>query len=55
MRQIEEFLLPAGCTVQARLRAYTDTGVALAEFDMVIDGRFGGTHMKWLIYADPPQ
>jgi hypothetical protein len=49
VRQIEEFLLPAGCSVEARQRRYIEGGVPLAEFDLVIRGRFGSTNIVWLI------
>ena len=48
VRQIEELFLPLGCSVEANYKVY-DKGVPIAEFDIVIRGRFGSTDMTWLI------
>lgn len=49
VQQIEELYLPPGCDVQVRKRVYDESGVQLAEFDVVIQGKFGSTDISWLI------
>lgn len=47
--QIEKEAGLPDATVTSRVKAYADNGKQIAEFDIVIEGRFGTTDMRWLI------
>ncbi|HEY2389906.1 MAG TPA: hypothetical protein VGK22_01925 [Candidatus Angelobacter sp.] len=49
VRSMEEYLLPDGFKVESRERIFNDAGEQIAEFDLVISGRFGSTGVSWLI------
>jgi hypothetical protein len=42
-------LIPKGFEIEARERIYNNTGVQIAEFDIVIKGKLGSAQLKWLI------
>jgi hypothetical protein len=49
VKLIEGFLIPQGFTIESRERIYTETGIQIAEFDIVITGTRDGALTKWLI------
>lgn len=48
-REIERRLLPKGFEVLANEKVFNDSGVQIAEFDIIVKGNLGSTSFKWLI------
>jgi hypothetical protein len=46
---LEESLKPKGLTVEKNDKVFDDDGNQIAEFDIIVSGKFGSTEMKWLI------
>ena len=46
---IESRLVPQGFQVELRERVYNDSGIQIAEFDILITGRVGSMTFSWLI------
>jgi hypothetical protein len=49
VKQIEEEAAAPGTTVEPRVKAYSEDGKQIAEFDIVVTGKFGTGDIKWLL------
>jgi hypothetical protein len=49
IKDIEQHLLPERFNVELNDRVFTEDGIQIAEFDIVITGRLGSSSVKWLI------
>ncbi|MES2440056.1 MAG: hypothetical protein V4584_13390, partial [Verrucomicrobiota bacterium] len=46
---LEESLKPKGFEVEKNDKVFDDDGNQIAEFDIIVSGKFGSTEMRWLI------
>lgn len=49
VKMIEQFLLPEGFKVESREKIFDESGVQIAEFDLVVSGCLGSSTIRWLI------
>jgi Restriction endonuclease len=49
VESIEVALVPAGFAVEANEKIFDESGVQIAEFDILVTGRIGSSELKWLI------
>ena len=46
---MEKLLLPEGFTISVREKVFDEERNLIAEFDLIVSGKLGSTHIKWLI------
>lgn len=49
IERVEKISLPDGFTVTPRVKAFSDSGTQIAEFDVIVSGKIGVTDFNWLL------